>query len=107
LINSGVVSFGRAIMYTITNVYGIRMAGVFMVSLGTIWIRTRVMPRVFVLLTYALALLLVSSNLTLWLVLVFPAWVFVISMFILIIRLRGGRAEAEGVVGTQETSHMA
>jgi hypothetical protein len=108
LIKSGVVTFGRAIMYTITNVYGVRMAGVFMISLATIWLRTRVMPRVFVFLTYALALLLlVSSNLTLWLVLVFPAWVFVISVFILIISLRGGRAEAEGVVGAQEPSHLA
>ena len=52
-------------------------------------------------------LLLVSSNLTLWLVLVFPAWVFVISVFILIISLRGGQDEAEGVVGAQKTSHMA
>ncbi len=103
LIKSGFLSFGRAIMYTITNVYAIRMAGVFMISLGTIWIRTRVMPRVFVFLTYALALLLlVSSNLTLWLILIFPAWVFVISMFILVVGLRGERAEAEGVIGSSE-----
>jgi hypothetical protein len=108
LVKSGVITFGRAIMYTITNVYGVRMAGVFMVSLATIWIRTRVMPRVFVFLTYALALvLLVSSNLTLWLVLVFPAWVFVISVFILIISLRGGRAAAEGVVGANAPSPMS
>src|SRR5262245_19325655 len=50
LIESGVITFGRAVMYTITNVYAIRMAGVFMISLGTIWIRTRVMPRPFVFL---------------------------------------------------------
>jgi hypothetical protein len=108
LIKSGVITFGRAIMYTITNVYGVRMAGVFMVSLATIWIRTHIMPRSFVFLTYALALvLLVSSNLTLWLVLVFPAWVFVISVFILIISLRGGRAEAEGVIGSHDISPIA
>jgi hypothetical protein len=105
LTKSGVIIFGRAIMYTITNVYAVRMAAVFMISLGTIWIRTRVMPRVFVVLTYALALLLlVSSNLTLWLILVFPAWVFVISVFILIVSMRGGQAEAEGVVGSHESS---
>ena len=105
LTKSGVIIFGRAIMYTITNVYAIRMAGVFMISLGTIWIRTRVMPRLFVFLTYALALLLlVSSNLTLWLILVFPAWVFVISMFILSISLRGEQAEAKGVIGSHESS---
>jgi hypothetical protein len=104
LIKSGVIIFGRSIMYTITNVYAIRMAGVFMISLGTIWIRTRVMPRLFVFLTYALALLLlVSSNLTLWLILIFPAWVFVISMYILIVSLRGEQAEAEGVLGSQES----
>jgi len=95
LMKSGVVSFERAVMYTITNVYAIRMAGVFMLSLGTIWIRTRVMPRVFVVLTYALALLLlVSSNLTLWLILVFPAWVLLISMFTLVVSLRGEQAQA-------------
>ncbi|HEY6407145.1 MAG TPA: hypothetical protein VIY29_06745 [Ktedonobacteraceae bacterium] len=105
LTKSGVITFGRAIMYTITNVYAVRMAAVFMISLGTIWIRTRIMPRVFVVLTYALALLLlVSSNLTLWLILIFPAWVFVISMFILVVSLRHGQAEAEGVVGSQESS---
>jgi hypothetical protein len=105
LTKSGVIIFGRAIMYTITNVYAVRMAAVFMISLGTIWVRTRLMPRVFVVLTYALALLLlVSSNLTLWLILIFPAWVFVISVFILVVSLRGGQAEAEGVVGSNEAS---
>ena len=105
LTKSGVIIVGRAIMYTITNVYAIRMAGVFMISLGTIWIRTRVMPRLFVFLTYALALLLlVSSNLTLWLILVFPAWVLVVSMFILIVSLRGEQGEAKGVIGSHESS---
>src|SRR6266571_1002842 len=46
LTKSGVLVFGRAVMYTITKVYAIRMAGVFMIALATIWIRTRVMPRV-------------------------------------------------------------
>ena len=105
LTKSGVILFGRAVMYTITKVYAIRMAGVFMIALATIWMRTRVMPRLFVFLSYALALLLlVSSDLTGWLILVFPAWVFVISMFILIVSLRGERAEAEGVVGSNEAS---
>jgi len=43
LLQSGVITFGRAIMYTITNVYGDRMAAVFMISLATLWIRTHVM----------------------------------------------------------------
>ncbi len=95
LIKSGGIIFGGAVMYTITNVYAIRMAAVFMLSLSTIWMRTRVMPRVIVLLTIALALLLlVISNLTFWLILTFPAWVLVVSVFILIESLRGGQVEA-------------
>lgn len=35
--DSGVITFGRSVIYTITNVYAIRMAGVFMLSLATIW----------------------------------------------------------------------
>ena len=105
LTQSGVVTFGRAVMYTIATVYAICMAAVFMIALATIWMRTRVMPRLFVLLTYALALvLLVSSNITAWLMLAFPAWVFVISMFILVASLRGEYAAAEGVLGSHESS---
>ena len=36
LTNSGVLTFGRAVMYTIANVYAIRMAAVFMIALATI-----------------------------------------------------------------------
>jgi hypothetical protein len=104
LTKSGALVFGRAIMYTITKVYAIRMAGVFMIALATIWMRTRVMPRLFVFLSYVLALiLLVSSELTAWLILVFPTWVFVISVFILIESLRGQIAGAEGVIGSHES----
>jgi hypothetical protein len=104
LTKSGVIVFGCAVMYTITNVYAIRMTAVFMIALGTIWIRTRVMPRLFVFLTYAVALLLlVSGDFTFWLIFVFPAWVFVISIFILIVSLRGEQAEAEGVLGSNES----
>jgi hypothetical protein len=37
LTKSGALVFGRALMYTITKVYAIRMAGVFMIALATIW----------------------------------------------------------------------
>jgi hypothetical protein len=100
---SGVITFGRTVIYTITNVYAIRMAGVFMLSLGTIWMQTRAMPRFFVLLTYLLAIvLLVVINLSLWVIMVFPVWVFAVSLFILVVSLRGAEEEAEGAVGTAE-----
>ena len=105
LAKSGVLVFGRAVMYTIMKVYAVRMAGVFMIALATLWMRTGVMPRVYVFLSYALALvLLVSSDFTSWLILVFPAWVFVISVFILIESLRGDLPEAKGMIGSNEPS---
>ena len=103
LIETGVLVFGRAVIYTIMNVYAIRMAGVFMLSLGTIWVQTRVVPRLFVFLTYGLALvLLVTINFSLWVVFIFPIWVLVISIFILRETWRGETAEAEGLVGTSD-----
>jgi hypothetical protein len=103
LIDNGVVTFGRALMYTIMNVYAVRMAGVFMISLDTIWLQTRVVPRPFVFATYALALLLlVAISFSLWMILIFPAWVFVISAYILRETLRGKEAEAEGIIGTSD-----
>ena len=78
------------------NVYAIRMAGMFMFVLGTIWVRTQVMPRWLAFVTYALALLLlISIGGTSWLDLIFPAWVFVISVYILILNYRVRDKDAE------------
>jgi hypothetical protein len=84
-----VIYFGRALMLHISNVYALRMAGVTMISLATIWIRTGLMPRWLTVLTYLLALaLLVVTNYSPWVTLVFPAWVLLISLFILWMRLK-------------------
>ena len=89
LIASGLYTFSRAVMWRISNVYAIRMAGVFMISLGTISVRTRIMPRWLAFLSYAIALvLLLSINQTLWVTLLFPAWVLIVSVYILAINLR-------------------
>jgi hypothetical protein len=57
------------------------MAGVMMISLATIWIRTGLMPRWLTVTTYLLAItLLVVVNLNLWVTLIFPAWVIMISV---------------------------
>ena len=86
LLQTPTYAFNRVLVFQITNVYGLRMAGVFMMSLGTIWMRTKIMPRLLVFLTYGLALmLLLGINISLWLALVFPGWVLVISVEILIL----------------------
>ncbi|PWB55233.1 MAG: hypothetical protein C3F13_04770 [Anaerolineales bacterium] len=84
-----VIIFGRALMLHISNVYALRMAGVTMISLGTIWLRTGLMPRWLAWVTYILAVaLLVVINYSPWITLIFPAWVLLISLFILWFRLQ-------------------
>jgi len=95
-LDSRVIYFTRALMIELSNVYALRMAGVFMLSLGTIWWRTGLMPRWLVILTYLLAVsLLFIINLSLWVTLIFPAWVLIISVETLVLnmkRLTGGKA---------------
>ena len=101
LIDSGVYTFARTVMYSITNVYAIKMAGVFMISLATIWVRTRIMPHWLALLTYALALgLLLSISSNLWVILIFPGWVGVVSVYILIGNLRTSSTNLQGNGGS-------
>jgi hypothetical protein len=81
----GFAAFGRAVMLQISNVYALRMGGVFMLSLGTVWLRTGLMPRWLVATTYLLALaMLVIVSLSLWVTLLFPAWVLAVSLHVLI-----------------------
>jgi hypothetical protein len=79
-----IVYFGRLVMLQVSNIYAIRMAGVFMISLGTIWLRTGLMPRWLAIISYLVALtLLVVISLSLWIILLFPAWTLIVSLLIL------------------------
>jgi hypothetical protein len=89
LAGSGVYSLALIISNRLNSVYAMRMAGAFMTALGTIWVRTGVMPRWLALVTYLLAVvLLVSIGFSPWVVLVFPAWVLTISLAILVLNYR-------------------
>src|SRR5262244_1383182 len=80
----GAYALGRAQIYQTMNVYGIKMAGVFMFSTSTILLRTAIVPRWIAFLGYGLgAVLLLSIGIIRWIPLVFPAWVFLISVAIL------------------------
>lgn len=70
------------------NTFAVKMASVFMLSLGTLWRGTGVMPRLLVYFTYLLALvMLVAFSQSLWLLLIFPTWVLLVSVYILITNL--------------------
>jgi len=85
--------YARQIVAQIFSVYALRMAAIFLISQATLWLRTGVMPRWMALLTYALALvLLFIFTQSQWVVLVFPGWVLMVSVYILVTHLAGGRA---------------
>ena len=89
LIESGVYAFGRAAVYQLVNVYAMKMAAVFMISTSTVAILTRIFPRWMAWLGYALALLLLSTGyIFFWAPLVFPLWVLLISVNILLSNLK-------------------
>jgi hypothetical protein len=93
-LNQDAIIFGRAVMLQISNVYALRMAAIFMTSIATIWLRTGLMPRWLIVVTYLLAfLLLVVISLNLWVTLVFPAWVFFISVRLLVMNAKSSRRD--------------
>jgi hypothetical protein len=95
LISSGLYIYSRAVMYNVLNIYAIRMAGVFMMSLGTIWLRTGLMHRGWAFATYGLALmLLLSISFSVWVTIVFPGWVLAVSLYFLFLNLRNSSRAA-------------
>ncbi len=78
-----IYSLNQTIYSQIFNTYGLKMAGVFMISISTLWLRTGVMPRWLATVTYLLALtLMVIISLSLTVSLIFPAWVLVVSVLV-------------------------
>ena len=66
------------------NVYAMRMAAVFTISVATIALRTKVIPRWLAFSGYAsAAVLLISLGISPWVQLLFPLWILVLSIHIL------------------------
>ena len=89
LLESGMYAFGRAITYEITHTYAMKMAGLFMMSISTLALRTGIFPRWMIYVGYILAaFLLFSVGFFYWSPLVFPLWTFLISIYILYANLK-------------------
>jgi hypothetical protein len=98
--NSDAMLLARSVTNSITTIYAIRMAGMFMIVLGTIWVRTQIMPRWLAFITFAsAAVLLISVGFSHWVILVFPVWVLLISAYILYLNFlfQKGELEIEGL----------
>jgi hypothetical protein len=72
------------VLITLTKTYALRMGAVFMISLATIWLKTGLMPRWLVIVTYVLAVgILLASDVSMWMTLAFPVWVLIVSVLLL------------------------
>ena len=89
LIEGGFYMIGRRLMVEIIAVFAMSMAGTYVFSSGSIWLRTGVVPRWLAILTWAVAAALwLSAILGWWVQLIFPVWVFLISVYILSVSQR-------------------
>ena len=84
VVRSASFGFARAAAYNIANIYAAKMAGVFMMSASAIVLRTKIAPRWLALAGFGGALvLLFGGDLISWNFAVLPAWVLMISLYIL------------------------
>lgn len=88
---------GRGMAYSLMNTFGMRMAAVFMFVTSSIGLRTAVLARwvSFVGFALGLVLLLVITDFA-WIALVFPFWVLLVSMWILINDFKIGMSDERG-----------
>jgi hypothetical protein len=87
IVNTDVWAYGRSTTQVLISVYAMRMAAVFTLSVSTLGLRTSAVPRWISFLGYAVALvLLVAAGEHKWSQLVFPAWVLLLSLVILVTR---------------------
>lgn len=94
---SATYALARAMTSNIVNIYAIKMASVFMIVTSTLVLRTGFVARWIAFLGYALSLpLLFGGRAIDWGFLVFPAWVLLMSLYILADNLRHGRPAATG-----------
>ncbi len=69
--------------------YFLRMAAVYMLSIGTLWTRTGVVPRWLVIVTYAVGLgFLLFAGILREARFIFPVWVLLVSIYILVLNYR-------------------
>jgi hypothetical protein len=85
LIGSATFRFARAAAYAAMNIYAVKMACVFMITTSTVAVYTGITPRWLAIVGYVLSLFLLFGSYAIgWSFVVFPIWVFLISICILL-----------------------
>jgi len=91
----GTWQLGRDMTFTLLTVYGARMAAVFMITCATIILRSGAAPRWLAMAGYlAAACLLMGVDVQHWLELLFPTWILVLSVQILLTTASGEVSQA-------------
>jgi hypothetical protein len=82
---------GRSVTYTLVTVFGIRMGAAFIFATSALARRAGILPKWLAYVGYAVGnvLLLVIKDFA-WIELLFPSWVLLVSLYILIADLRRG-----------------
>ena len=98
--NADLFAYGRNTTQTLVSVYAMRMAAVFTLSVSTVGLRTSGLPRWVSYLGYLVALtLLLAAGEHKWFQLLFPAWVLLVSVVILVIRPPARTANPASAIG--------
>lgn len=93
LMNSATFHFARGLAYSMVNIYVVKTASVFMITTSTIAVYTRLTPRWLAIGGYVVAAILMFGSYYLdWSILVFPLWVCMVSVSILMDRNRNRTA---------------
>jgi hypothetical protein len=95
LVTTDTYHLARHVVGAALNVFAIKMAGVFIISTSTVILRTGILPRWVALSGYGCAalLLVVMTNWP-WIALLFPSWILVLSLCILIAEFRAAAPKA-------------
>lgn len=90
-------AMGRRMVYALLTTFGMKMAAAFMFVTSMIGFRTEVLSRWVTFVGFAVALvLLLSVTHYSWIAVLFPCWVMLVSMWILLADFRAARPDALG-----------
>jgi preprotein translocase subunit Sec61beta len=100
--SNAVWSYGRRVTGSLLSVYAMRMAAVFMISTTTLTVRLQLLPRWIVLFGFIGAgVMLVATGWIPAVDLVFPLWVLILSIHILVVSLRNPPvADGDAIIAT-------
>lgn len=87
---SATFAYGRALAYSVMQIYALKMGAVFIITTSTLTLKTALIARWIAFLGYvSAALLLIGSGRYGGVLFIFPAWVLLVSVYILVDNLLG------------------